>query len=189
MEDFRDIDVLSKEEIRRVIVGERLFTSIKPYGHNTENLYCDYIPFHVKNGCTYVSLCTRGKFDCIENKKPYHFVFMLRRVKNKKTKKIDWKIINKTKKTSLFSAREKTREWKCKKMGEEFVPIEKVRKPLSEERRAELADRMLDFAGRKHNLPVFEKNLTCSACLHSWTEVTYDSGAISCPKCSHLQIY
>lgn len=166
------IDRSTFSEFGRLIVSETDFVEIPMHSY--------YRKIKVKNGSFYVIYTSYRKFKAKTKKgnKGYYGAFLFRMLPDGK-----WKVAKWAKRSILWKLEDVGRKWAAEKLKQPFTPRKSAGNRISEKRRAELANRMLDFAGRKHGLPVFEKSFTCPACSHQWDLVTYDNGTIVCPAC------
>lgn len=148
-----------------------------------------YYSFRVPKGSYYISAYSVHKAEHRQTGKKTYIAALFRRVQKDRNSKPEWKFVKVSSRVIRRKCSDLARKWMCQKTGKEFRPAYKKTMNISEDRRAELANRMLDCAGRMHDLPVFDLDFKCSACDHEWSEVTYESGTVVCPECSFSQTY
>lgn len=177
------------QKISEVISNQSGFEALTGPGASRFINYRFY-SFKVINGSCYISAYTTTKVkDKATNKEIFGAILLRKYQKGGYRGSIEWKVAKTSTCNLKWKCMELARKWRAQKLGIDFIPSKRTKIEMSEERRAELANRMLDCAGRIHNLPVFDLDFTCSACSHKWEEVTYEQGVSECPSCGFAEAY
>lgn len=180
---------LDEKLICKVMASDSGFVAENGIQFSQFNRFC-YYSFKVPNGSSYISTYTTCKIQVNKTKKVAYGAILLRKYQEGGYgNPWKWKVVKVTTRALKWKCIELARKWRAQKLGVEYKPWPRTKLNMSEERRAELANRMLDCAGRMHNLPVFDLEFKCSACGHEWGEVTYEHGTAECPNCGFTQTY